>query len=783
MSSISSSAYSSVSSSSSNGGISGLMSGIDTDSLVSEMLAGMQAKIDVQNGTYTQTEWVQEMYRDVISEINSFRDSYFDSSYGSSLTNNLASSKFFDSFISSVSGSSAISVISTDSTASTSTSLDIAVTGLASQATLSTGNTLSSDGSLTGSVLTDEMLAEFNADTTLALSVKAKDGTEQAIEVDLSGATTITQVANRINSALEDTLGEDCGISVSGSTDGLSISVEDGASFEVNREDSDDLAIQFSGLTEDAYEVETDDDGNMTISAAAADFTSTVSSFTLTFDGVSKNISLSSLEGTGVDGAITADDIVTALQSEVKNAFGDYLTVGLTEDGAIQFSLCDDLEGESGHEIKITGTAASYIGVTPGQSSSFDTTQTLEELGITNYDFSINGVEFSFDADTTVSSMMSTINNSSAGVKISYSSISDSMTIEATSTGALYGIDIEEEAGGVLSYLFYGDEAISDNDGNTEFDTGYTAGTDATLVVNGIETSRSSNTFTIEGITMTATSVSDSSIQTSVETRFEWDGTFDGNGQPNMVEVEYEVENLVYETSKITTAQDVDKIVEGVASFVNDYNAMIEKLNGLIDADKTYKDYAPLSDAQKAEMTDSQIEAWEEKAKEGLLSNDSYISSFLSSMRSTMYTSCGDSGLALYQIGITTSSDYKDKGTLIFDEAAFRSALDANPDEIKDMFTNSSTGLASKLTTIMKNTANESSGSPGSLVSLVGVEGYSTESNNTYTSKLSSISSRISQLETLYNLQKDRYWSKFTSMETILNNYNTQASLFADYFG
>lgn len=771
--SISSSAYYNVSTSSSNGGISGLVSGIDTDTLVSEMLSGIQAKIDAQYGTQTQTEWKQQLYRDVIADINEFKNTYFDTSYGSSLTNNLSSSTFFDNLYSTVTGSSAVSVVSTSSSASLAESYDIAVKQLASSASLSTGYSLSGDNTLTGSALTDDQLDLFNSPAELILNVNGTD-----VSIDLAGVSKMSEVEERITSALADQGIE--GVTVSSSTAGLSIEAEDGTTIEVDRDNSDLLAIQYSGLTETDSTTETED-GVTTISGTTGDFISNVTSFTLTFDGVSKLITLNSVQGTGTDGAITVDDVALALNNEVNEAFGGYVQARATEDGGLEFFLHDDYASEQGHEIKVTGSNALNLGFDPGQSSSFDTTQTLEELGITNYDFTINGVDFSFDADTTISSVMSAINNSDAGVSISYSSISDSIKMTTTSTGAMYGIDIEEGDGGILSRLFYGSNGGTlDGDSNTIFTDGYTEAVDAIIEVNGIETSRSSNTFTIDGITMTLNHVSESSL---VETTV-WEEQFVGmvNGVPQFEKVEVTVEETVYDTSNITNARNEDAIVEGIASFINDYNALIEKLNALIDADSTYKDYPPLTDAQKSEMTESQIELWEESGKEGLLRNDTYVSSFLSSMRSSLYQSCGDSGLAIYQIGITTSSDYKDKGMLIFDEAAFRSALSSDPDAIKDLFTNTTNGLSATLTTIMNNVANESSGSPGVLTSLVGVEGYSSESNNTYTSKLSSISSRITQLEYQYSLQKERYWSQFTSMETILNSYSTSMSLFTDYF-
>lgn len=791
MATISSSNYYSVSTSgSTTNGLSGLVSGVDTDTMVKDMLAGTQAKIDAQYGMETQTTWKQEMYREVIDSINEFSDKYFDTSYGSSLSTNLASSSFFDSMTSTVTGSSAVSIVSTSSSANLTESYAVAVTQLASSSVLSTGAVLSGDNTILGTALTEDQLAAFDNKATLTLDVDI-EGVTQSVEIDLTGATSSSEVAQKITSAFNDKGIE--GVEVTGSGTGLSITSDTGTTVTVDRDNSDKLGIQYSGLstsntvTEDVLD-ETDEETvvGTSLSGEAGDFTSGVTTFTLTFDGTSKLITLNNVVGTGEDGAITEDDVLSALQTEVNNSFGGYVQVNANVDeqgnktGGFNFSLGDSIASEQGHEIKITGSSVTSFGFTAGASSMFDTTQTLEQLGITDYNFSINGVDFSFNADSTVSSVMTAINNSDASVKITYSTISDTMKIENIQTGSNYGVDITESTNGILSKLF-GLTDNADQDGNTDFSTSVTAGQDALITVNGVETSRSSNTFTIEGITMTLNSVSASSVVESTETTQGVIGT-DENGLPIYGDVTTTVSETVYETSNITNSRDDDAIVEAMKSFIEDYNALILELNDLVGADKTYSDYAPLSDTQMEDMTETQIELWQEKAQKGLLSGDIYIESFLSSMRTALYQTGGNSGIAIYQIGITTSSDYEDNGKLVFDEAAFRSALSSDADAIKELFTNSTDGLAATLTTIIKNTANKSSGSPGTLVSIAGVEGYSSASNNTLSRELVSISSKIESLLTKYESEKERYWEQFTNMEVAMNNYSTQSSLFTQTY-
>ena len=209
---------------------------------------------------------------------------------------------------------------------------------------------------------------------------------------------------------------------------------------------------------------------------------------------------------------------------------------------------------------------------------------------------------------------------------------------------------------------------------------------------------------------------------------------------------------------------------------------MIEKLNGYVTADPTYRKYAPLTEAQKDEMTESQIEKWEEKSKQGLLHGDSTIRTFLQNMRSALYTRSNTSELALYNIGIETSSNMDDKGKLVIDEEALKKALSQNPEEVEKLFVGEN-GLSEKLTNIMDKTAKVSAGSPGELVRLAGAkELKATQTNSTLAAELKRIDDRISLLNTRYNKEKDRYWKQFNAMETIISNYSSQSAYLGQQF-
>lgn len=478
--------------------------------------------------------------------------------------------------------------------------------------------------------------------------------------------------------------------------------------------------------------------------------------FTLTLDGAQKAITLKKEDLMDADGNITEDAVISALETEVSQKFGGYIKVNVAEvDGAKNISLAIDFNGEKGHELKVTGANASALGLVPGASTRISTSSKLSELGLTgdSFSFEINGEKFSFTADNTVADVISAVNKSDAGVKLSYSSISDSFSMEATESGAKFGINITETSGNFLSKIFGSDKF---ENGALKSDA-VVAGQDAIVSINGNEFSRTSNNFTIDGVTLQLTDVSAAK--------------YDGSG------------NVIgYEETKITTERDTESILETIKSFVEDYNKMLDKLNGYIYEEPNYRKYAPLTDAQRDEMTESQIEKWEEKSKQGLLYGDSTIRNFLQQMRGALYTKSTTSSVALYNIGIETSSNKDDRGKLVIDEEALKKALETNADEVEKLFVGEN-GLAEKLTNIMDRTAKVSAADPGELVRIAGAkESKATQTQSTLYNELKRIDDRISVLNTRYNKEKDRYWKQFNAMETIISNYSSQSAYLGQQF-
>lgn len=237
-------------------------------------------------------------------------------------------------------------------------------------------------------------------------------------------------------------------------------------------------------------------------------------------------------------------------------------------------------------------------------------------------------------------------------------------------------------------------------------------------------------------------------------------------------------EGTMGETANITANRDTSKVMETIKGFVEDYNKLIEELNKLTHQKKSYKEYAPLTEAQKKEMSESEITAWEKKAHEGLLSGDSDINKFLSSMRSTIYSTTSG-GTSLSMFGVDTSSNWKDYGKLELDEEKLSQFLSSDADAVISTFTS----VANGLNDACKEAANTSSASPGSLVALAGVEGRVSEKNNTIKKQLDSIADKIKSLQSLYNQRKERYWKQFNAMEQVIGNMSSTSGYLTSMLG
>lgn len=414
------------------------------------------------------------------------------------------------------------------------------------------------------------------------------------------------------------------------------------------------------------------------------------------------------------------------------------------------------------------------------ESNGISTDKKLSELngdisGIQNVkikvlqnDGTLKDVSFSFNADDTVKSVISKINKSGTGLNAFFDEKTGNISLStvATGSGADYTVDKNtvkpddpsydpslvstiktsmyvEEGMDVFKALGFGDKQNLEDQTDV---SKVSKGQDAMLNVNGIDIVRSSNNFTVNGFNIT--------LQKTYN--------------PTKNDASLAPINL-------TATTDVDNMFDKIKEFVTTYNGLVDSLNSLTKQ-KKYRDFPPLTEEQKADMDEKEIEKWEEKAKSGVLRNDQIVQGALNKMRSILYEKGGSSNAlmdTLHELGITTTKTYTDGGKLEIDETKLKQKIAEDPRAIFETFwndTEGSKGIANKLRASIDETK----------VKIEERAGKASSTDQTYTigKNLVDVDKRIDTWKLKLEAIERRYWNQFTAMEKAINKANEQSSLF-----
>jgi flagellar hook-associated protein 2 len=185
--------------------------------------------------------------------------------------------------------------------------------------------------------------------------------------------------------------------------------------------------------------------------------------------------------------------------------------------------------------------------------------------------------------------------------------------------------------------------------------------------------------------------------------------------------------------------------------------------------------YEPLSDDDMADMSDSAIERYEEKAKTGLLFGDSDLSSFYSAMLSAI-SSATNSSKVFSEIGLSTS--YSDgMTTLSLNTTKLKEALESDPDKVRDAFAGSN-GLMQGLSTTMDRYVGTTGATKGILIEKSGSTLAPTSIySNTWQTAIDDLDDEIEDWQDKLSDKIDYYTTQFTNLETLISEMNSQSSM------
>ena len=802
--------------------ISGLASGMDTESMIENAVSGYKTKISTLQQKRTKVEWQQEVYRSIIGKMSSFSDKY--TSYASST--NLLSSGFFNQAVKVTATGKYADMVSASGKTSSSVQI-LGVKQLARAATYTVsgiGGSKSADKpEFTGSTVD---LTEKKELSNVSGSLTIKYGGDRSFTLDF-GELDIYENADKLAEAIRSKLGEQT-MTLS---DGTSVKVSEKIDVKVNGEGNIEFSekggagngVTISGTTGKLKENLDVDGGTLkTAGKTLSNKDATLGDYlagkelALTLDGVTKKIKLPEYKKDGT--ALSNDAYITALQTKINEAFGAG-KVALEKVGAADgksFSLKFSTT-QAGSTLSVSGDAAKALGLDKA-ATYVNTSKTLGELlgdkadvwnafdkveaegdvkpvnkkdgsgvdyytdskgnrvksedgGKTYYrvddkgeflrEFKINGkLVGAFNKDTALETVLTSINgNADAGVKVSYSKTTNQFQFTARETGA-GSLDMGD---GLAKALF---------GGGTKED-----GLDAifSMKVNGQELdgiSRSSNTFDVDGMSVSLK------------------GTFGAYGSSNTLGKD-NIEAAKADAVSFTSSSDADKIIDAIKSMVEDYNAMVTEIKNAYSTMPQQKSngkyYEPLTEEDKADMSESSIKAYEEKAKQGLLFADRDLSALYSQLTSAISMS-GKDGADLKAIGIT--SNYSNGlTTLSLNEEKLRAALETDPDKVRDVFSksvasgSSSNGLMQALKSPL-DMYSKTQGTKGILVQKAGSTlAPSTLYKNTLQNKLDDIDTQIEKWQDKMADQVDRYTSKFTALEKLISQMNSQSSALASFLG
>ena len=409
----------------------------------------------------------------------------------------------------------------------------------------------------------------------------------------------------------------------------------------------------------------------------------------------------------------------------------------------------------TGGEVQLTGEKA-------GQKVTYNTL--LKNLGFgttseVNITVGTESFKFQMDESKTIGDFVETLQD--AGLNVSFDTTYQRFFISSKETG-LQNKFMISSTGNDLDKLGLG-TSNGDTIVNGEEESGTRIGangltvvsaSDAEIIYNGATLTSSSNTLSVNGLSITVKGVTDK-----------------GN---NVIDPSDD------EVINININNDTQAVYDMITDFIKSYNELLKEVNTGYYADSS-RGYDPLTDEQRKAMSDEEVEKWENKIKDSLLRRDNNLYSVMNAMKAHMSqkVAVNNKGYSLVNFGVA-AVDYSEKGILHINgdeddtlvaikENDLMKALTEDPETVMKVFTELAGDLYKTMTEQMESTSLRSA--------------LSFYNDKLMSKTLKQYKEDLSDMENKLIGIENRYYRQFAAMETALSQMNAQSSSMASLLG
>lgn len=273
-------------------------------------------------------------------------------------------------------------------------------------------------------------------------------------------------------------------------------------------------------------------------------------------------------------------------------------------------------------------------------------------------------------------------------------------------------------------------------------------GSNAKIKLNGAEFESESNSFSVNGLTITAKEKTNGAIS-------------------------------------INTDTDYDAIYDKIKSFIKDYSELINEMDKLYNAPAN-KGYDPLTDDEKEALSESEIKKWEDKVNESLFRRDSTLASVSNVLKNAMLQTfdVGGTTYSLSSFGIGTLNYFSapdnernayhidgdpDDSDTSGNTDKLKAAIASNPEAVAGFFQKLASNMSDQLTKLSASSSTRSFG-------------------NFYDDKqmktdLEKYESKVTKWDDYVKSIEERYYQQFAKMESAMTKLNSQQNYISSMFG